>query len=158
MYFKLWLSIGVKMKHLIGDIWILHSRDQTIAIPTNGVTVNGELIMGRGLALEAKERYPSLPLRLGSMVREHGNFPFYVKEFNLVSFPTKHNPQQKSDIHLIKQSAYNLRILADKIGLERVYLPHVGCGNGGLFWGEVYPVINEILNDGRFIICDIAPF
>ena len=85
------------MKEVIGDIWDYHDQGHWIVITTNGIVKsNGEAVMGKGIALQAKQRYPDLPKELGqsitfcgNTVRVLGRPPF--SGYRLVSFPTKHH-------------------------------------------------------------------
>ena len=129
------------------------------AITTNGVVFfNGEgkpeLVMGAGIAKQAKTRYPKLPELLGEWVRAEGNVPLYIPGYEIVTFPTKENWKHKSPIALIVASA---RLLAAKIETgeitDTVYLPRPGCLNGGLDWSrEVRPAIEDILPDSVVVI------
>lgn len=50
-----------KLKEITGDIWDFWNRGHYIVIPTNGsVKKNGEAVMGKGLALQAKEKISEL--------------------------------------------------------------------------------------------------
>lgn len=146
------------MREVFGDIWELESDG--ICITTNGfVKVNGECVMGRGIAAEAKKRFPTLPKHLGTMIHNHGNhvFPFLLgggeDEQLIYSFPVKHNWWEMADTELIRRSARELMKNMDKIQaefdirLQNVLLPRPGCGNGGLNWKYVKPEIENILDD-----------
>lgn len=138
-----------------GNIWDYHDKGKVIAITTNGIiNTKGELVMGKGIALEAKLRYPDLPRRLGVLVGLTGNYPYYVKKYNLFSLPTKHNWKDKSDIELIKRSLY---YISDYCRVHffpnKVYIPKIGCGCGGLDWKDVKPLIEE-LYEKYFIVVD----
>jgi len=52
---------------------------------------------------------------------------------------------------LIRQSARQLVEMADKFGWGSVVLPRPGCGNGGLDWDDVRPILEAILDD-RFTV------
>jgi hypothetical protein len=135
-----------------GNLW--DHNDGYIAITTNGVIKdNGDLVMGAGVALEAKVRYPELPTILGKYVFEYGNQPYICKKFKLISFPTKHHFKNPSDIDLILQSARILTKMLDRIDIQKVYMPKPGCGNGGLQWIYVKPLLEKILDD-RFTIIE----
>lgn len=141
------------MKEAFGNIWD-HWNADGICITTNGVVKdNGELVMGKGIALEARLRYPFLPSKLGALVRELGNrvHPIFTDNYSIFSFPTKHHYKDPSDIFLIKQSAIQLVKLVTDLGLKKVYLPRPGCKNGGLEWNVVKEVLAPILDD-RFIV------
>lgn len=60
---------GAKMKEVTGNIWDYHEKGYWIVITTNGtVKANGEAVMGRGVALQAKRKYQGLPWRLGQEI------------------------------------------------------------------------------------------
>ena len=74
------------MREIEGDIWDFHKAGFFIVIPTNGFIKNdGECVMGRGLAYEAKRRFPDLPLELGKRIREYGNVVFVFVRTMLIS-------------------------------------------------------------------------
>lgn len=133
-----------------GDLWSYISDYKCIT--TNGIVKsNGELTMGRGIALDAKQRYPDLPKILGEKVKEFGNYPFIVREHKIISFPTKNHWKDKSHIGLIMRSCNELVIIANDENIKSIVLPQPGCGNGGLLWSEVKPIISKILDD-RFTV------
>ena len=140
------------MKEAIGNLW--KAKPSFIkCITTNGdVKKNGELVMGRGIALQAKQRYPELPKLIGNCVKNNGNKVHYFKEYNIISFPTKIHWREKSNINLIVHSCYELNTLLDGLN-KQVVLPRPGCGNGGLDWKtKVKPVISMILIDKVWVI------
>ena len=139
------------MKTTYGNLWDFHSLGP-VCITTNGVIKkDGHLVMGAGIALQAKQRFPQLPSRLADAVSQHGSQTFYLPDENLFSFPTKHDWRDPSDINLITKSAWELVAITDKMGFTQVYLPKPGCANGGLDWYEVEHTISEILDD-RFTV------
>jgi len=131
------------------NLWDIPDEDGVKAITTNGVVnERGELIMGAGIAKQASTRYPDLPLILGHYVNIHGNIPFYIVEFNVISYPTKHNWRYPSSLKLIEQSAHLLLKRMEESEIEMVYLPRPGCSNGGKDWEtEVKPLLEPILPD-----------
>lgn len=139
------------------DLWTEPADARCIT--TNGfVKMNGELVMGRGVALQAKLRYPSLPTYWGHRVKSFGNHLATYREdqmdFTLVSFPVKHNWYEKADLALIKQSAEELQKYINIFNrdFQKILLPRPGCGNGGLDWKDVKPVIEPILDDRIIVI------
>lgn len=137
-------------------------------ITTNGsikkVKNYNELVMGRGIALAAKQLHPELPKLLASYVSQIGNHVYYISELNLFSFPVKHHWSEKADIELIKRSCIEL-LWYIKFGLSNqlitmfsekqiiiteenpVYLPKPGCNNGQLKWEDVEREIEPIIKD-----------
>lgn len=151
----------------------------TRCITTNGyIKRNGEAVMGRGVAQQAAKRWPSLPLRLGQKIKRHGNIvqpiPGPWDGYELISFPVKHHWQQPACLTggkdcpglgpwplvgspqcsgLIVRSANQLVALTERNGWRMVMLPRPGCGNGGLDWTAVEPILRNIL-DIRFVVVD----
>ncbi len=139
------------MQYVNGNLWDFHPANP-VCITTNGVIKkNGELVMGAGIALQAKMRFPILPYTLALLVRDFGNIVFHLIDENLFSFPTKNNWRDKSDIDLIAKSAQRLVRETNDLRFQRVYLPKPGCANGQLSWPVVDKVISEILDD-RFVV------
>lgn len=130
-----------------GNLWT-YPTDARI-ITTNGtLKKNGEAVMGRGCALEAKLRYPTLPLELGNRIKDFGNVPFgFIYDVDLITFPVKHQFWQRADIELIKQSAEEIQVVLHMLPYDTIVMPRPGCGNGGLDWNDVKPILNEILDD-----------
>lgn len=138
------------MQEAIGNIWEEQGA-AIIAITTNGqVGRSGRAIMGRGVAAQAAQRDPQLPLLLGERLRTHGNHVHLLRE-NLVSFPVEHGPFETPDPRLIVRSARELVALADEQGWQRILVPRPGCGGGGLDWREIRPLLASLFDD-RFIL------
>ena len=139
------------MREIKGNLWDFHKQGHWVAITTNGVVrADGACVMGRGVALQAKRRFPRLPFELGDKINKEGNRVHLFPEYRIISFPVKHRWFERADIQLIEQSARGLACILSGSD-ETVYLVRPGCGNGGLLWEVVKPVIAPILND-RFVI------
>ncbi len=143
------------MNEIHGNLW--DALADVIVITTNGATrKDGAAIMGRGIALQAKARYPGIEHVLGRLIRENGNHVNLVTGNypNIISFPVKSHWRQKADLKLISQSAGELVRLIDQqasYGLLTIALPRPGCGNGKLRWEDVRSIIRPIL-DNRFTV------
>lgn len=145
------------MKEITGDIWAYHEKGHWIVITTNGnVKTNGEAVMGAGIALQAKQRYPEFPLVLGRWIRDFGNTLGLFQEYHIITFPTKHNWQERSDTELIDGQC---QILSRAFGFasgrqrETIYLVRPGCSNGQLDWKDVKPILEKYLDD-RFVVVE----
>lgn len=145
------------MRQAQGNLWT-HPAD-VIVITTNGfVKANGQCVMGRGCAREARDRFPGIASKLGSLIKLHGNRAMRLWHYTnsqrdvwVVSMPTKHVWVDKSDPALIKTSARQLVEMADKFGWQSVVMPRPGCGNGGLNWADIEPLLADVLDD-RFTV------
>ena len=119
-------------------------------------TVNTEGVMGKGIALQFKKKYPDmfeayrrackegqvLPGRMHVYERREMINPRYI-----INFPTKRHWRSPSSIEDINDG---LRALAEEIRerhIKSIALPSLGCGNGGLDWSEVLPAIRSALGD-----------
>lgn len=142
------------MREVQGDIWDYHKQGHWIVITTNGfVKKNGECVMGRGVAAQAKSRFPDLPSLLGTWIKESGNQTALFGGYRIATFPVKHNWWEKASLSLVEASCVRLVNLVDLAHLEPpIYLVRPGCGNGQLDWQDVKPILEKYLDD-RFIIC-----
>lgn len=136
----------------VGNLWDFHAAGGWVCITTNGfVTSKGCLIMGAGVAKEARDRYPGLDRRWGDITMRAGQGVILDPLTRLIAFPTKYHWRQPSDLTLIARSATQLVKLAPDQP-DKIYLPRPGCGQGRLHWKDVKPVIEPILTDDRFIV------
>jgi hypothetical protein len=108
--------------------------------------------MGAGVAKEAKEKFKFFSKILGDMIKKNGNNVFMFTGERILTFPTKHNWFENSDVELIKKSAKQLVKYINEFKIPRVYLPRPGCGNGKLKWKDVKPAIEKILDDRILIV------
>lgn len=86
------------MRTVTGNIWQF-INDGPICIPTNGyLTRNGVGVMGRGLALQAKERYPDVAYNLGKHLQREGNAVGWIllHPVRLIAVPVKPSMQKIS--------------------------------------------------------------
>jgi len=137
------------------DLWV-DSADAK-CITTNGVVKeDGTLVMGAGTAGDMQSRYPDAPKILGGYVSRHGNhlYVLYFDKQYYLSFPTKDDWRDDSNLGLIKQSSIELmQWLNDNPHIKTVFLPRPGCGLGLLDWEtQVKPAIEPILDDRVIVI------
>lgn len=138
------------MKIAEGDIWTISGSWRVI--PTNGyITVKGECVMGRGLALQAKLKYPRLPFELANLIKAHGDRVFLLRPYNLISFPVKLVWWEKASIELIENSCKQLVEIVTDSKEDNILIPMVGCGNGKLDPSQVKPILEKYLDD-RFTL------
>lgn len=143
------------MQEVTGNLWTFPAHIRVIT--TNGtVKKNGECVMGRGCAAEAKKLFNGISWLIGSMIKEDGNnvYVFSYPPAILATFPVKHNWYEKADLCLIKRSAEQLAKYCENMPKGyKVVLPRPGCGNGGLRWEDVKPILAPILDDRFHVIC-----
>jgi len=139
------------------DLWEFYDKGNWIAITTNNVVkTNGEAVMGKGVALEAANKFPTLAQELGRYLRLLGdNIPYIFPHFNLITFPTKHHYREDSSLELIKSSTeFLIKWLKGHPEIKTIYMPRPGCGNGNLHWADVKALLEPSLDD-RFIVVSL---
>ena len=81
------------MKEVYGNM--LNHKPSALVVTTNGfVKRNGECVMGRGIAKQIAERYPSVPRELGDLINKNGNVVQVVHhdpltDMDIIAFPVK---------------------------------------------------------------------
>lgn len=141
------------IKEIEGNIWDYHKQGHWIVITTNSfVKKDGACVMGRGVALQAKLKFPSLPYHLGDYIKKFGNHVTLQPDCHIFTFPVKHNWWEKADLELIEQSCEELVDVADAF-VPPFYMVRPGCGNGKLNWKDVKSILEKYLDD-RFIVVE----
>lgn len=151
------------MIEVTGDLW--EHPAQVHAITTNGtIKKDGSAVMGAGCAREARERFSGIDATLGGLLATHGNRCFRIvwerrtapqgtfklKPQIILTFPVKHQWNQKADRQLIADSCMQAHHMANRFGWESIVLPRPGCGNGGLDYEKDVKDIVRMLLDDRF--------
>jgi O-acetyl-ADP-ribose deacetylase (regulator of RNase III)/uncharacterized protein YwgA len=127
-------------KALIGDLF--DSKAQTLVN-----TVNTVGVMGKGVALEFKERFPGMfedyvarcdrkQVKLGE--------PYLYRDLAgtmVINFPTKEHWRSPSRLADIEQGLDHFVRHYAEWGVTSAAFPPLGCGNGGLEWAEVGPLV-----------------
>lgn len=117
--------------------------------------VNCKGVMGKGLALEFRRRFPedyetyrracqAGEVRPGRILVTEtlAGWPQY-----LVHFPTKDDWLKPSRLEWIETGLVDLRRWIESTGIASIAMPALGCGLGGLDWGQVRPVIGRVLGE-----------
>lgn len=140
------------MLYATGDIWKVEGNWRVI--PTNGyVNKKGECVMGRGIALQAKLKYPKLPLELGALIKIYGNNVYLLRPYHLISFPVKAVWWSMASTELIDRSCQQLVRIVAIPKEDKILVPLVGCGNGKLHRDQVFPILYKHLDD-RFTLVE----
>lgn len=119
-------------------------------------TVNTEGIMGKGVALQFKKRFPEMFLAYQKACKagqvRPGEMHVFEREDMLnprfiINFPTKRHWRSPAKIEDIDAGLKALKAEVRKRHIKSLALPPLGCGNGGLDWAVVYPRIQKALGD-----------
>lgn len=115
-------------------------------------TVNLEGFMGKGIAYQFKKQFPRnneayIKACKNNEIGIGRLFPFEEDGKIIINFPTKDKWREKTKVEYIESGLSSLIeiVLRDKI--KSIAIPPLGCGNGGLNWGIVRPIIERKLRD-----------
>src|SRR2546422_8464038 len=146
------------VKVLIGDLFA--SRAQTLVN-----TVNTEGVMGKGIALQFKKRFPEMyedyakrctqkEVKLGRPYIYKGErlYPW------IINFPTKKHWRSISRLEDIEEGLDYLEAHYHEWGVTSLAVPPLGCGEGGLEWRIVGRVLYERLSRFDIPVMLYAPF
>ncbi len=126
-------------------------------------TVNTVGVMGKGIALMFKERFPE-NFRTYQAASKRGEVqtgrmfvtasPDLTGPRWIINFPTKQHWRSPSRLEWVSEGLDDLkRVIAEK-GIRSIAIPPLGSGNGGLDWNEVRPLIEAALGglDGLDVV------
>jgi O-acetyl-ADP-ribose deacetylase (regulator of RNase III) len=133
-----------KIQYIKGDIF--DSKAQVIVN-----TVNCQGVMGKGLALAFKEKFPDMfpiyqqdcksgRLRIGKPTIYKTSTPW------ILNFPTKNLWRYPSKLEYLEKGLEFLVTHYEKVGITSIAFPKLGAQNGKLSWDEVGPLMAKYLS------------
>ncbi|MDY4340455.1 macro domain-containing protein [Xanthomonas sp. LF07-6] len=131
-------------KARIGDLFASHAH-----VHANAVNCAG--IMGKGIAQAFKRRYPAMFEDYAVRCREGRvriGEPYLYDDasgIRILNFPTKRHWRSPSRLEDIAAGLDYLAARLREWDVRSLALPPLGCGNGGLAWEEVGPLIYRTL-------------
>ena len=127
-------------------------------------TVNCVGVMGKGIALDFKKKYPLMYDEYVRLCKQHEvkpGKPYYYSDLtgaSIIVFPTKDHWRSPSKLSYIVDGLTWFRENYQQLGIKSIAFPPLGCGNGGLSWSVVGPVMYRMLADLPIEIEVFAPF
>lgn len=127
-------------------------------------TVNCVGIMGKGIALEFKKNYPNMFSEYVALCKEgvvKPGVPYYYHDLcgaSIINFPTKDHWRSPSKLSYIISGLDWFRDNYESLGIKSIAFPPLGCGNGGLPWTVVGPLMYSKLKDLPIDIEIFAPY
>lgn len=114
-------------------------------------TVNSVGVMGKGIALQFKDEFPhnfevyaeacrNGEVVPGKLLIVRDSSPRYGEK-TIINFPTKVHWRHPSRYEYIEKGLVSLREYLEKNRVQSISIPPLGCGNGGLDWARVKPMI-----------------
>lgn len=137
------------IQYITGDILQSHAEALVNTVNTLGV-------MGKGIALQFKNAFPSNykayadackkgEVQVGKM--------FVTLDSNLhsgnkviINFPTKQNWRKPSEYSFIESGLDDLIRVIEEYKIKSIAIPPLGAGNGGLNWDKVKKILEEKLS------------
>lgn len=126
---------------------LLESDSQTVVN-----TVNTVGVMGKGLAKHFAEKYPEMlkpykeHCKDGSLTT--GKLWLWKAHDQwILNFPTKQHWKQPSKLEYIESGLKKFVEKYEERGIREISFPRLGCGNGGLDWNDVRPLMEQYLGN-----------
>lgn len=137
---------------------ITYTQGNLLEAPVEAVvnTVNTVGVMGKGIALMFKDRFPEAFLEYKAAckneeVKVGQMFLSYNPELTgpnyIIHFPTKQHWRNPTKQEWVKSGLVALKELIIQQQIKSIAIPPLGCGNGGLKWEQVKPMIVAELGD-----------
>lgn len=144
------------IEYVSGDI--LESNADVLVNP-----VNCQGIMGAGLALQFRKKYPEMfksyfrycmkgKLRLGGLFEYRLHYEDRGQKI-IICFPTKNKVEESSKLLYIEMGIVTLIQRFEHIGITTIAIPKLGCGLGGLQWKDVNALLKYYLVDRALLKC-----
>jgi len=113
-------------------------------------TVNCVGVMGKGIAAEFKRRHPAMFAEYKRICDEKKLTPGKLWLWQgstqwILNFPTKKHWRYPSKLEWIEAGLKKFVDEYEKRGIVEVSFPRLGCGNGGLNWDDVKPLMETYL-------------
>ncbi|MBO2653204.1 macro domain-containing protein [Shewanella algae] len=131
-------------------------------------TVNCVGVMGAGVALAFKTKYPSMFNEYVKQCKSGELKPgkpsvweiedMFSKKLSIINFPTKDDWRNPSKYEYIESGLDWLSNYLSKRENLTITLPALGCGHGGLDWDKVKLLIEQYLKDSNHKILVFEPF
>lgn len=127
-------------------------------------TVNCVGIMGKGIALDFKTKYPDMYKEYIAMCKDkqvRPGQPYIYKDLlgtSIINFPTKDHWRSPSKLSYITTGLKWFIDNYQELEITSIAFPPLGCGNGGLSWELVGPIMYKMLKDLPIEIEIYAPY
>ena len=130
---------------------LLETNAEALVNPVNTVGV-----MGKGIALQFKEAFShnyeeyrtackNKTFNIGDILVKN-DFNSLLGNKLIINFPTKKHWKQPSEYSYIESGLQSLAKYIKDNDVKSIAIPPLGCGNGGLDWNIVKPMIEKYLS------------
>lgn len=135
-----------------GDMWEEYSTADLFLVTTNSfITKEGKLVMGAGIAKEARDRFSGLDKAFGKRIKHLSRYGILVSDKwpdkVLGAFQVKYHFKDKADLDLIRYSTEMLQQWIKNHAALNIHLNFPGIGNGKLDPADVLEIISCLPNN-----------
>lgn len=129
--------------HFSGDLF-------TSAAPALGQGVNVYGVMGAGIAVRFRSEYPDMyeeyAARCASKALTPGRVFYWHADdkADVYNIASQDAPGRNARLEWLEDGLGRALKHAKERGLDRIALPLIGCGIGGLEWADVEPVYDRL--------------
>lgn len=138
-------------------VYVVNGEADIFAAPVQALVnpVNILGIMGKGLALEFKDKYPKASAHYTAACKradfQIGTVCSFVENGQaVIHFPTKTTPHKPSEYRYIQLGMIALVDEMHRLNISRIAIPALGCGLGGLAWVRVKGIILTALGSATW--------
>lgn len=133
---------------------LIYRRTSLLEAPSQTLvnTVNCVGVMGKGLAKAFKQREPKMFEVYKKICAEKrlepGKLWLWKSSGNwILNFPTKIHWRNPSRLEWVEAGLQKFVLGYKEHGINEISFPRLGCGNGGLDWDDVRPLMENYLRD-----------
>jgi O-acetyl-ADP-ribose deacetylase (regulator of RNase III) len=133
---------------------LIYHRTSIFESPAQTVvnTVNCVGVMGKGIAADFRKRYPDMYDEYRNIcarkLLEPGKLWLWkAPDRWVLNFPTKRHWRNPSRLEWIEAGLQKFVAEYDRRGITEISFPRLGCGNGGLDWDVVRPMMDAHLSE-----------
>jgi O-acetyl-ADP-ribose deacetylase (regulator of RNase III) len=139
-----------RLIHRDGDMFTSDAPAQA-----QGVNVDG--LMGAGIAPIFKRKHPAMFEEYARLCAEGVLLPGEVHawvspEITIFNVASQDRPGANARIEWLESSMSEALAQAEQMGFDRIAMPRIGCGIGGLDWADVEPLLERLAGEQT---CDI---
>lgn len=137
--------------------------DPAFGFDAIGHGVNCKGLMGAGIAVEFKKRYPAMYNQYNGLCRQNLLLPGQVmpwreiteysdlmdikKKHYVYNIASQNNPGRDGNLEAIEVAMHWVDFHARNHGIKHIGLPRIGCGIAGLDWDDVCETIAFVVKD-----------
>jgi O-acetyl-ADP-ribose deacetylase (regulator of RNase III) len=139
-----------------GDLF----SDQNVQALAHGCNCAGA--MGRGIAVEFRKRWPSMyeeyrrACRLGAL-QPGGIFPWQHDGLWIYNLGTQRHWRTKATAEAVRESVAAMAEHAEVHGVDRIAMPRIASGLGGMAWGTVQSILSDCLQERDLLVTVYTP-